>query len=75
MALLQLMEVNTQTFGTIDVDMLILMAFLIYSENPFWMLALSLAYKADIQVGGFVGNKRGVFKLQNCQLAFWHVLN
>ena len=46
-------EVIIQTFGTIDVSMLILLAFLICSEHPFWMLALSLAYKAKTQDGGF----------------------
>ena len=32
-------------------------------------------YKADIHIGGFVSGRRGVFKLQNCPLAYWHVLN
>ena len=67
-------EVNVQTFGAIDVGMLTLLAFLICSEHPFLMLALSLAYKADIHVGGFVSGRRGVFKLQNCLQDFWHVL-
>ena len=40
-------KVIMQTFGGIDVGMLILLAFLICSENLFWMLALLLAYNAD----------------------------
>ena len=68
-------EINIQTFGAIDVGMLTLLAFLICSEHLFSMLALSLVYKADINVGGFTSGRRGVFKLQNCPLSFWHVLN
>ena len=68
-------EVIIQTFGVVDVGMLILLAFLICSEHLFWMLALSLAYKADTQVGGLANGRSGVFKLQNCLLAFWHVLD
>ena len=68
-------EVNIQTFGVIDVGMLTILAFLICSEHIFSMLAVSLVYKADIHIGGFVSGRRGVFKLQNCPLAFWHVLN
>ena len=68
-------EVIIQIFGAIDVSMLKLLAFLICSEHHFWMLVLSLAYKTDTQVGGLVSGRRGVFKLQNCPLAFWHVLN
>ena len=68
-------EVITQSFGATDVGMLILLAFLICSEHLFLILALSLVYKADIHIGEFVNGRRGVFKLQNCLLAFWHVLN
>ena len=68
-------EVIIQTLGTIDVGMLPLLSFLICSEHLFWIITLSLVYKADIQVGGLPGGRRGVFKLQNCPLAFWHVLN
>ena len=56
-------EVITQTVGAIDVGMLILLTFLICSEYLFWMLALSLAYKSDIQIDGLVSGRRGVFKL------------
>ena len=63
-------EAIIQTFGTIEVGMLILLAFLICSEHLFWMLALSLAYKAETQVGGLASGRRGVFKLQDCPLAF-----
>ena len=55
--------------------MLTLLAFLICSEHPFLMPALSLAYKADMHIGGFASGKRGEFKLQNSPLAFWHMLN
>ena len=68
-------EVIVLILGVIDVGMLILLTFLICSEHLFWMLALSLVYKADVQVGGLGSGRRGVFKLQNCSLAFWHVLN
>ena len=63
-------EANIQTFGVIAVGMLTLLAFLICSEHLFLMLALSLVCKGDIHVGGFVSDRRGVFKLQSCQLAF-----
>ena len=68
-------KVIIQKFGAMDVGMLMMLAFLICSEHLFWMLSLSLAYKADTQVGGLASGRSGVFKLQNCQLAFWHVLN
>ena len=63
-------EVNIQTFGAIDVGMPTLLVFLICSDHLFSMLDLSLAYKAVIHVGGFASGRRGVFKLQNCPLAF-----
>ena len=68
-------EVIIQTFGVIDASMLTLLAFLICSEHLFSMLALPLVYKAVIHIGGFASGRRGVFKLQNCWLAYWHVLN
>ena len=68
-------KVIIQSFGGIDVGMLTLLAFLICSEHLCWMLVLSLAYKADIQVGRLASGTRGVFKLQNCLLAFSHILN
>ena len=63
-------EVIIQTLGDLDVGMLILLTFLICSEHLFCILALSLVYKADVHVGGLVSGRRGVFKLQNCLLAF-----
>ena len=39
------------------------------------MSTLSLAYKAAIHVVGFMSGRKGVFKLQNCMLALWQVLN
>ena len=74
MALLQLVKLLSETLGVIDVGMLTLLAFLICSEHLYLILALSLVYKADIHVGGFANGRRDVFKLQNCLLAFWHVL-
>ena len=68
-------KVIIQTLGAIDVGMLTLLTFLICSEHLFWILAFSLVYKADMQVGGLANGRRGVFKLQNCPLAFYHVLN
>ena len=63
-------EVIIQTFGAIDVGMLTILAFLICSEHLFLMQALSLVYRAHIQVGGLASGRRGVLKLQNCLLAF-----
>ena len=68
-------EVIIQTFGVIGVGMFTLLAFQICSEHLFSMPALSLTYKGALHVGGFVSHRRCVFKLQNCLLAFWHVLN
>ena len=67
-------EVIIQTFGAIDVSMLIPLAFLICREHLFWMLALSLAYKADTQVGGLVSGKSGVFNL-HLELNLMYVCN
>ena len=68
-------EVIIQTFGAMDVGMLTLLAFLICREHLFWILSLSLAYRADTHVGGLASGRSGVFNMQNCPLAFWHVLN
>ena len=57
-------EVIIQTFGPIAVDMFMLLAFLICREHLFWILSLSLAYRADRQVGGLVSSRCGVFNLQ-----------
>ena len=53
-------KVIIQTFGAMDVGMLMLLAFLICSECLFWILSLSLAYKADIQVGGLACSRSSV---------------
>ena len=68
-------EVIIQTFGDMDIGMLILLAFLICREHLFWILSLSLAYRADTQVGGLASGRSGVFNMQNCLFTFWHVLN
>ena len=68
-------EVIIQTFGAMDVGMLMLLAFLICREHLLWILSLSLAYRADTHVGGLAHGRSGVFNMQNCLLAFWHVLN
>ena len=56
-------EAIIQTLGAIDVSMLILLTFLICSEHLFWMLTLTLAYKADTQVGGLVNGRSSMFRL------------
>ena len=63
-------EVIIHTFGAMDVGMLMLLAFLIHREHLFWILFLSLAYRADMQVGGLASSRSGVFNIQNCPLAF-----
>ena len=68
-------EVIIQTFGARSGGMLMLLAFLICREHHFWILSLSLAYRADTHVGGLASSRRGVFNMQNCPLAYWHVLN
>ena len=55
-------EAIIKTFGAMDVGMPMLLALLIC--DLFWILSLSLAYKADTQVGGMVSSKSGVFKLE-----------
>ena len=49
--------------------MLMLLAFLISREHLFWMLSLSLVYRADTQVGGLLSGRSGVFSMENCLLA------
>ena len=71
----QMSVIPDSTAAAGEVTIQTLLAFLICSEHLFLMPALSLVYKADIQVGGLASGRRGVFKLQNCSLAFWHVLN
>ena len=61
-------EVIIQTFGAMDVGMIMLLTFLICREHPFWILSLSLAYRADTQVGRLANGRSGVFSMQNC----WH---
>ena len=63
-------EVPTHTFGAMDVGMLMLLAFLICREHLFHLLSLSMAYRADIHVGGLESGRSGVFNIQNCLLAF-----
>ena len=61
-------EVIIQTFEAMDIGMPMLLDLLICSEHLFWIL--SLAYKADMQVGGLVSGRSGMFRLPNCLLAF-----
>ena len=65
-------KVIIHIFGAMDAGYAYLLTFLICSEHLFWIL--SLAYQADTQVGGLAGGRSGVFKLQNCPLAIWNVL-
>ena len=57
-------EVIIQTFGAMDVGMLMLLALLICREHLFWIPSLSLAYRADTQVGGLASGRGGVFNMQ-----------
>ena len=68
-------EVIIQTFGAMDVGMLTLLALFICREHFLWILSLFLAYRADTHVGGLTSSKSGMFNMQNCLLAFWHILN
>ena len=45
-----------------------LLAFLIHREHLFWILSLSLAYRADMQIGRLASSRSGVFNIQNCPL-------
>ena len=63
-------EVIIQTFGAMDVGMLMLLAFLICREHLLWILSLSLAYRADTQVGGLASGRSSVFIMQNCHWPF-----
>ena len=68
-------EVIIQTFGAMDVCMLMLLAFLTCREYLFWIPSLSLVYRVDTQVSGLASGKSGVFIIQNCLFAFLHVWN
>ena len=68
-------EVIIQTSGAMDVGILTILDFFICREHLFWMLSLSLAYRADTHVGGLASGRSVVFSMQNCPLAFWYVLN
>ena len=64
-------EVIIQTFGAMDVSMLMLLAFLIYREHLLWIVSLSLAYRADsVIVGKFVGWLMYFPALPNCVSIF-----
>ena len=68
-------EVIICKFGAIDVGMLMLLAFLTCREHLFWILFLSLVQRDDKHVGGLTHGKSGAFSIQNCPLAFLHMLN
>ena len=68
-------DIIIHTFWATDIGMLMLLTFPIDKEHLFWIMSLSLAYEADMQVGGLASGRNGVFNIQNCLLAFWHVLN
>ena len=63
-------EIIIHTFGAMDVGMLMLFAFVTCREHLFLIPSLSLAYRADTQVGGLASSISGVFNIQNCLLAF-----
>ena len=50
-------EVIIQTFGVMDVGILMLLAFFICREHLFWILTLFLAYRTETQVGGLASGK------------------
>ena len=50
-----------QTFGAMDVGMLPLLGILICREHLFWILSLSLVYRADTQVSGLASGRSSVF--------------
>ena len=51
------------------------LAFLICREHLFSIPDLFLAYMAAIHDGGLTSGWRDALILQNCPLAFWHILN
>ena len=61
-------DVIIQTFGAMDVGMLMLLAIFICREHLFRILSLFLAYRADIQVGGLASGSSGVF---NTKIVCW----
>ena len=56
-----------QAFGTMDVGMLMILAFLICREHLLWIL--SLAHRTDTDVGGLGISRSGVFNMKICPLA------
>ena len=68
-------EISIHIFGAIDVWMLILFTYLIWNEHLISMLASFLAYIAVMHDGGLAWGWRGALILQNCLIAFLHVLN
>ena len=63
-------EVMIHTFGAMDVGVIMLLAFLTCREHLFCIPSLSLAYRADTQVGGLASGKSCVFNIHNCLFAF-----
>ena len=68
-------EVSIHTFGAIGVGIVALLLFLICNEHLFSIPILFFAYIAAIHNGWLASGWRGVLILQNCLLAFWHMLN
>ena len=50
-------EVIIHTFGAMNVGVLMLLAFLICRKHLFWILSLSLAYRADTHAGGLASGR------------------
>ena len=48
-------------------------SFFICNEHLYVMLAEFLAYKAEMQVGGFASGCKGVGMVQNCPFAAWQI--
>ena len=68
-------EVSIHTFGAIDEGMLMLWALLTCEEHLVVILAVFLVYRAVMQDGGLASGWKCTLILQNCPLAFWHMLN
>ena len=66
---------SIHTFGAIGVGMVALLVFPISSGHLFSIPALFFTYIAVIHDGGLASGWQGALILQNCLLAFWHVLN
>ena len=69
-------KISIHTFWAIGVGMVALLVFLICNEHLFSIPTLFFVHIIfDTHDGGLASGWRGALILQNCLLAFWHVLN